>query len=78
MFDNTDENIRAESMHHSSLLLQDIEAARTISPEKGEKLSPRSLHATPNSNLLKKCIHIPIKISETDYIVLLPNIYEYH
>lgn len=34
--------------------------------------------AVPVSSILAKCIHIPIKYSPCDYIVMIPNIFEHH
>jgi len=40
--------------------------------------SSSRLQAISSSKLLQKCVNIPMSISATDCIAMLPNMYEHH
>lgn len=81
IFQHTGQDIHKEPCSRSSLQADDHRAAKFInifmSKVKKLSLSKRIVVVTPDS-ILRKCIHIPIKHSSTDYIVTLPNSIEKH
>lgn len=81
LFDLTNQDIHKESPPGSTLLTNDNRAARCINKFMYEvkKLSlAKTLVVISPDSLLTKCIHIPVKHSPTDYIVVIPNMFEKH
>lgn len=76
VFDCTGESILVASMHHSSLLPQDISAARCINLyiHKVKKLCfSQGAIAIHPKDIIGKCVHVPVKHSPTDFIVTEHN-----
>ena len=81
LFDRTNEDILKEPRPTSILHTEDHIAARCINSFifKVKKISlTQKMVAFSVDRLIKKCVHIPIKHSSTDYIVTIPNIIEHH
>ena len=57
--------------NRSSLINKFIYKVRKISVSK-------TVIAFPATNIIKQCVHIPIKHSEIDFVVLQPNPFEHH
>ncbi len=83
IFDNTDEEVLAmpQSQHRHSLSEDDYKAAKLFNlfGFKVKKLSlSNKLIAISPTDLVEKCVHIPVKYSPHDIIVTLPNKVEHH
>jgi len=81
LFENTKENIISIPHHQLSLLQNDHKAAQIFDlfAYKVKKLSlSKKLIALSAENIIEKCIHIPVKHSPTDIVIVLPNVVEHH
>ena len=81
LFEHSTQCIFTESMQYSSLLPQDITAARNVKTYiiKVKKLTISSkIIAISANNILEKCVLIPIPNSPHDLIVTQPNVFEHH
>ena len=45
---------------------------------KVQKLSSKTVVAFPVSSIIQRCVHVPLKHSETDFVILQPNPFEHH
>ena len=66
--------------HHHILLENDHKAARIFNlfEVKVKKRLPRKLVAVTTNNIVEKAVHVPIKYSQCDIIVSIPNNIEHH
>lgn len=78
LFECTGESILVQSMHRSSLLPEDIRAARGIDLYIYKVKKSQGVIAISPKDIVRKCVHVPVKHSPTDFIVTQPNTIEHH
>lgn len=81
VFESTENCVIGESRSRSVLQPDDCRAAKCVELFifKVKKISiSNRLVAIPPENIIRKCVHIPLKHSPTDFIVTLPNYFENH